>query len=56
MEAPSGLCATCRYLTSQLYRYTAQPWEVDYCCSIRAEPKAPHANQCHSYEREPGAD
>jgi hypothetical protein len=56
MEAPTGLCATCRYCEPELMRYTAAPWGVSYACAIRAEPKAPHAYYCLKYEREPGAD
>jgi hypothetical protein len=56
MEAPSGLCATCRFVQAELRRYTITPWDVSFVCALRAEPKAPHASYCLKYEREPGAD
>lgn len=56
MEAPAGLCATCRHCEAQLTRYTAAPWDVSFVCVLRAEPKAPHASYCLKYEREAGAD
>src|SRR5688572_19813350 len=30
MEAPSGLCASCRYVVPELMKYTATPWDVSY--------------------------
>ena len=61
MEAPSDLCATCRFVTATLERYTAQPWDVWFSCGLRNERlanwiKAPHAASCGRYEREPGTD
>ena len=56
MEAPTGLCATCRYCEAELQRYTSQPWDVSFSCRLRAAPLAPHALSCLKYERAPGAD
>jgi len=57
----SGLCASCRHVVAELQRYTAQPWDVSFACGLRNHGganwiKAPHANSCARYEREPGAD
>jgi hypothetical protein len=56
MEAPSGLCASCRWVRAELARYTSAPWDVSFTCALRAEPKAPHVSNCLKYEREAGAD
>jgi hypothetical protein len=55
MEAPSGLCATCRCCLARLYRYRVGPWSAGYYCLLRI-PSAPHVRECAHYEREPGAD
>ena len=52
----SGKCATCRYISPKLERYTATPWDVSFSCVVRGSPLAPHAGECARYEREAGAD
>jgi hypothetical protein len=52
----SGLCKTCRFITSKLERYTQEAWNVSFGCTIRAAARAPHAESCGHYEREPGTD
>jgi hypothetical protein len=56
MEAPTGLCRSCRWVTAELVRYTARPWDVSFACALRAEPQAPHVSSCLKYQREAGAD
>jgi len=55
MEAPTGLCASCRHLSSRVYRYTVVPWECGYIC-LKTVKGAPHNRDCPHYEREPGAE
>jgi hypothetical protein len=55
-DQPSGSCLTCRYIKSELVRYTAEPWWHSYDCTKMYWGTAPHVENCPYYEREPGAD
>jgi hypothetical protein len=55
MEAPEGLCSTCRWVASRFHVYPAGVATVSFHCQINAAPW-PRMHVCQKYEREPGAD
>lgn len=55
MEAPEGLCRTCRFVASKLTVFQVGGAVVSFYCQIKAAPW-PRMHVCQKYEREPGAD
>jgi hypothetical protein len=53
---PEGLCASCRYLSGELYFYPVPPPAVRYACAAGNLNKVPNRQDCPDYEREPGTD
>jgi hypothetical protein len=55
-DQATGLCRTCRHLGSRITRYEIQKPTPEHYCMLYATWKAPQAEQCDKYEREPGSD